>query len=109
MPHSRRRVRELNDRLRTAGPERPVDLIVFAGALAREDIPVRVAALALVRRFDDFARAHDTHDYGEVVLRRRRVVFKIDYYNIDATEPSPDPSDPEVTRRVLTIAYANDY
>ena len=38
-----------------------------------------------------------------------RVFFKVDYYDPELERHSDDPSDPEITRRVLTIGLASDY
>jgi hypothetical protein len=37
------------------------------------------------------------------------IMFKIDYFAQDLSMHSPDPADPSVTRRVITIMLAEEY
>jgi hypothetical protein len=49
------------------------------------------------------------HDFGAFDLAGQRLFWKIDYYDQDLQFGSPDPADPAVTRRVLTILLASEY
>jgi hypothetical protein len=62
--------------------------------------------------YDDFCHAndpHEEHDFGAFDAEGKRVFFKIDYYDESLTVHSPDPSDPNVTKRVITIMLAEEY
>ena len=68
--------------------------------------------LNLVRRFDDFSERNDPfgeHDFGAFEYEGNTIFWKIDYYDLDLINQSPDPSDPHVTRRVLTIMLGEEY
>ncbi len=62
--------------------------------------------------FDDFHHANDPHaenDFGSFEADGQSIMFKIDYYDKDLSAHSPDPSDPAVTERVITIMLAQEY
>ena len=68
--------------------------------------------LNLVRRFDDFSERNDPfgeHDFGAIEYEGNTVFWKIDYFDLDLMNHSPDPSDTHVTRRVLTIMLGEEY
>jgi hypothetical protein len=49
------------------------------------------------------------HDYGSFEIDGQKLLWKIDYYDTDLKYGSGDPSDPAVTRRVLTILLLSEY
>lgn len=102
-------IRQLNDLLR-------LDLglghaVITAGvaALGPEAVERIIKTVAL---FDDFHHAndpHQEHDVGAFDADGHLIMFKVDYYNKEMTGHSPDPSDPLVTERVITIMLAGEY
>ena len=66
----------------------------------------------LLATFDDFCQANDPHgehDFGSFEAEGHTIFFKIEYYDRAMSFGSPDPSDPSVTTRVITIMLAEEY
>jgi hypothetical protein len=62
--------------------------------------------------YGDFCHAndpHEEHDFGAFDADLHRVLFKINYFDSSPTVHSPDPSDPNVTKRVITTMSAEEY
>lgn len=49
------------------------------------------------------------HDFGAFTINHIKFFWKIDYYDLEQKYASPDPTNPEVTSRVLTIMKAEEY
>ena len=101
-------IRDLNDAFRRSFIGGVV--LISAGI---EDLPPerRRALLQAVRAFESFDAdndPHDEHDFGAIELDEISTFWKVDYYNRSLTRGSPDPSDPAVTTRVLTIMLAGE-
>jgi len=78
-------------------------------ALGPEAVARIVKTIAV---YDDFCHAndpYDEHDFGSFEADGQRIFFKIDYLDKALNAHSPDPSDPAVTERIITIMLAEEY
>jgi hypothetical protein len=103
------RIRGLNDELRRNLPNGHAVMTAGVAALGPEVVARIVKTIAV---YDDFCHANDPyeeHDFGAFDADRHRIFFKIDYYDKALACHSPDPSDPSVTERVITIMLAEEY
>jgi Protein of unknown function (DUF3768) len=103
------RIRELNDELRQHLLGGHALITPGIAALGEQFVERLVKTIAV---FDDFCHAndpHEEHDFGNVEIEGHNIFFKIDYYDRTLTFHSPDPSDPNVTERVMTIMLAHEY
>lgn len=68
--------------------------------------------LLAVSSYSDFSESNDPygeHDFGSIRIAEQAVFWKFDYYDVDLQMASPDPTDPIVNVRVLTIMLAEEY
>jgi hypothetical protein len=103
------RIRALNDDLRHNLSGGTVVMTQGVAALGREAVDRIVKTICV---FDDFCNANDPyeeHDFGAFEAEGHTIFFKIDYLDSTRTLHSPDPADPAVTERVLTIMLAEEY
>lgn len=102
-------IRVLNDALRQNFHEGTAVMTAGIAALGAEAVERIVKTIAV---YDDFCHAndpHEEHDFGAFETDGHTVFFKIDYYDRALAAHSPDPSDPTVTERVITIMLAEEY
>ena len=82
------------------------DVSLFRGFRRRAEI------LRTVRNYDSFNPDNDPlseHDFGRCEYDSAILYWKIDYYDLELAWGSPDPANPDVTTRVLTILLAEEY
>ena len=60
-------------------------------------------------RFDRDDDPYGEHDFGALTVAGVRLLWKVDYYDAAMTGGSPDPADPSVTTRVLTVMLAHEW
>jgi Protein of unknown function (DUF3768) len=103
------RIRALNDELRRNLPSGHAVMTTGVAALGPEAVARIVKTIAV---YDDFCHANDPfeeHDFGSFKVDGHTIFFKIDYFDNSRSYHSPDPSDPSVTERVITIMSAEEY
>ncbi len=103
------RIRALNDELRHNLPNAHAVLTAGVAALGPEAVARIVKTIAV---YDDFCHANDPyeeHDFGAFAADGHLIFFKIEYFDEQGVFHSPDPSDPAVTQRVITIMLAEEY
>src|ERR1700676_2545905 len=103
------RIRMLNDQLRRHLTGGRAVMTPGIAALGSEAVNRLVQTIAV---FDDFCTANDPHgehDFGAFEFDGTQVFFKIDYCDKSLELGSPDPADPTVTERIITIMVAEEY
>lgn len=103
------RIRVLNDDLRRHLGGGGAVMTPGVAALGPGFVERVVKTLAV---FDDFHHENDPyqeHDFGAFEIDGHRFFFKIDYFDKSLAYLSPDPADPNVTERIITIMLAEEY
>lgn len=103
------RIRALNDQLRLHLTCGKAVMTPSIAALGSEAVCRLIQTIAV---FDDFCTANDPHgehDFGAFEFDGVEIFFKIDYFDKDFQFHSPDPADPAVTERVITLMLASEY
>jgi hypothetical protein len=103
-----------NDAFRTAGGAHPVHRgrVVATRGVADRGVAFTSAVLAAVKAFTAFDAENDPcghHDFGVVTVEGVAVWFKIDLYDAAYEYAAENPTDPNATRRVLTVLLPDEY
>ena len=109
MSNNTDRIRALNDELRQHLIGGLAVMTPGIAALGKEAVDRIVKTIAV---YDDFCHANDPHgehDFGAFDADGNTIMFKIEYYDKNLEMHSPDPADPSVTERVITIMLAEEY
>jgi len=109
MTHELQRIRRRNDEARMFLTDGTVFSTRGIAGMPTED---QAAILERVRTFDDFDRENDPygeHDFGAFDYKGDRIFWKIYCYDRQMPWGSPDPTNPRVTKRIITIMLASEY
>jgi hypothetical protein len=102
-------IRDLNDFFRRSFIG---GVVLLTSGVEAMTVERRRSLLQKVRDFATFETdndPHSEHDFGAIDEDDVRYFWKIDYYDRAMEAGSPDPADPSVTTRVLTIMQADEY
>jgi len=99
-------IRALNDLARTTFTG---CLIVATPTFEKLPLTTKTHVLNSVREFKDFDEMRDTeHRYGVIDYQGTEFFFHMAYYDLTLQVHSPDPANPRITRRVLTVGLASE-
>ena len=81
------------------------EVLLSAGiaAMSSED---KANIVSLVQNFDNFTPDNDPygeHDFGSFDYKGEKILWKIDYYDLNHKYMSENPANPDITNRILTI------
>lgn len=102
-------IRALNDAFRASLKG---GAVMFTAGVADRGAAFQERILQAVRTYDAFDPDNDPygeHDFGRIELDGEAFLFKIDYYDLALSAHSPDPANPDLTSRVLTIMLAQEW
>lgn len=106
---TRQRIQVLNDWLRMHGTG---GRVVMTSGISALDDNTRSKVVSAIRAFDALAEDNDPygeHDCAVLEVDGLTIMFKIDYYDLSLSAHSPDPADPSLTKRILTVMLAEEY
>lgn len=84
-------------------------VVITQGIAALDDLDSIIERVRAFADFDERNDPHGEHDFGAFDYVGNTVFWKFDYFDLDLLMHSPDPSDPTVTCRVLTVMLAEEY
>ncbi len=103
------RIARLNDNLRKTGTGGLITITRAVTQLPGFDAFKLLVALAAFDSFDVDNDPHGERDFGDVEFAGHGLLWTIGYYDLDMRYASPDPADPAVTQRVLSVMLPEDY
>ena len=99
----------LNDTFRKTFTGGQVLLTAGIAAMSSED---KANIISLVQNFNDFTpdnNPYSENDFGTFDYKGEKILWKIDYYDLNNKYHSEDPSNPDITNRILTIMTVYEF
>ena len=102
-------IAKLNDDFRKSFIGGEVLLSAGIAGMSSED---KVNIVSLVQNFDNFTPDNNPYaenDFGTFDYKGEKILWKIDYYDLNNQYHSENPANPDITKRVLTILLSCEY
>ncbi|MEI8395299.1 MAG: DUF3768 domain-containing protein [Rhodospirillaceae bacterium] len=109
MSKTSKKIAELNDMFRQTGIGGKIVMTVGVQALGREVVNEVMTKISAFKAFSKDNDPYGEHDFGVITVNGEKIFWKICYYDRALEYGSPDPSDPVVTCRVMTVMTALEY
>lgn len=111
---SKQLIRDAKDAFRRGSLNIPGERLITRGlaALIETAGSTPLDVMQIVMRFDTFTEDNDpygTHEFGSFEFQGQTCFWKLDLYDNELINGSPDPADLLKTKRVLTIMLASEY
>ena len=93
----------LNDKFRKSFIGGEVLLSAGITAMSSED---KANIISMVQNFNDFNDNNNPYaenDFGSFDYKDEKILWKIDYYDLNNQYHSENPANPDITNRILTI------
>ena len=93
----------LNDNFRKSFIGGQVLLTAGIAAMSSED---KANIISMVQNFNDFTEDNNVYgerDFGSFDYKGEKILWKIDYYDLNNQYHSENPANPDINNRILTI------
>jgi hypothetical protein len=101
-------IRRLNDHLRCHHVGGTIVLTPGIRDMGQGNVAALLAEIAHFKSFGGENDPYEEHNCAALVFEGQLVTWKIDCYDRYMTHASPDPADPDVTERVLTVTLNDE-
>jgi hypothetical protein len=78
-------------------------------ALDAAKLASAIEEVCTFQAFDEGDDPYGERDFGAFEIGGARFIWKIDYYDLDLRNASPDPANETLTKRILTLMLAEEY
>ena len=86
--------------------------VLLTAGIATMSSEDKANIVSLVQNFNDFTpdnNPYSENDFGTFDYKGEKILWKIDYYDLNNKYHSEDPSNPYITNRILTIMTVYEF
>ncbi|MDD4556456.1 MAG: DUF3768 domain-containing protein [Alphaproteobacteria bacterium] len=102
-------IARLNDEFRRDLNQGKVILSPKIGIESAKDITNILNLIKNYKNFNHYNDPYKERDFGSLSYNGNKIYWKIDYYDEFFEYHSKNPSNPNITNRIITIMFADEY